>query len=67
MVNYHFYDFNYPLILAIDLKFRANDGGKYILPNEFRDSDILSDLDIIITVNNMVSFRNSRVTCCPKQ
>ncbi|VDN82127.1 unnamed protein product [Brugia pahangi] len=37
----------------IDMKLRTSEGDKYILPYEFRDSDILSDLDIIITASNM--------------
>lgn len=47
---------NYLLVLVIDVKFKTIEGGKYVLPNEFRDSDILSDLDIIVTATNMVSF-----------
>uniref|UniRef100_A0A1I8EMH9 Cadherin domain-containing protein n=1 Tax=Wuchereria bancrofti TaxID=6293 RepID=A0A1I8EMH9_WUCBA len=37
----------------IDMKLKTSEGDKYILPYEFRDSDILSDLDIIITASNM--------------
>lgn len=56
LMNYYFNDFNCLLVLAIDVKFKTIDGGKYILPDEFRDSDILPDLDITITANNIVSF-----------
>uniref|UniRef100_A0A0R3S1B5 IgGFc_binding domain-containing protein n=1 Tax=Elaeophora elaphi TaxID=1147741 RepID=A0A0R3S1B5_9BILA len=44
---------------TIDVKFKSIEGGKYVLPNEFRDFDILPDLDIIITADNMASFRKS--------
>ncbi|EJD74400.1 cadherin domain-containing protein [Loa loa] len=58
----------------IDVKFKTNDGDKYVLPNEFRDSDILPDLDIIITANNMdpndvimVSVNSSALEIIPRR
>ncbi|CAG9529900.1 unnamed protein product [Cercopithifilaria johnstoni] len=59
---------------TIDVKFKTIEGSKYVLPNEFRDSDILPDLDIIITANNMdpndvimVSVNSSSLEVIPRR
>ncbi|VBB25312.1 unnamed protein product, partial [Acanthocheilonema viteae] len=59
---------------TIDVKFKTIEGGKYVLPNEFRDSDILPDFDIIITANNMdhndvimVSVNSSALEVIPRR
>ncbi|VDK84606.1 unnamed protein product [Litomosoides sigmodontis] len=39
--------------IMIDVKLKTIEGGKYVLPNEFRDSDILPDLDIVVTASNI--------------